>query len=105
MVMLCSDGLVNMVPDRDIEKLFQKYGTAAEITQRLVTLANENGGKDNITVVIAHINPSPARMVAQRLRNTFRRHGFNIAWLLMLFLAAIGGFFAGAYTQKQFSLL
>lgn len=105
MIMLCSDGLVNMVPDRDIEKVFQQYGTAAEITQHLVQLANENGGKDNITVVIAHIDPSPTRMLLQRLSSTLRRHGFNILWVVLLILAAIGGFFTGAYYQKQFGLL
>lgn len=105
MVMLCSDGLVNMVPDRDIEKVFQKYGTATEIAQRLVALANENGGKDNITVVIAHINPSPVRVFAQRVKNSLRRHGFSIAWVFLLLGATIGGFFAGAYSQKQFHLL
>lgn len=105
MILLCSDGLVNMVPDKDIEKVFQKYGTSMEIAHQLVNLANENGGKDNITVVVAHVNPSPARLLAQRAKNAFRRHGFNIMWVAVLFLSAIGGFFAGAYAQKHFVLL
>jgi len=105
MILLCSDGLVNMVPDADIERIFQTYGTSAEIAHHLVQLANENGGKDNITVIVAHINPSPWRMLMQRVKSTFRKHGFNMMWIAMLIGALVGGFFIGAFAQKRFELL
>jgi len=105
MLLLCTDGLVNMVPDRDIELIFQRYGTAAEIAHQLVSLANENGGKDNITVVVAHINPSAMRMFVQRLRSALRRYGFNILWVLALLAVGGLGFLAGAYAQKTWMLL
>lgn len=105
MILLCTDGLVNMVPDRDIEKVFQKYGSAAEIAHHLVHMANENGGKDNITVVVAHINPSATRMLVHRVTSLFRRHGFNMMWIAVLLAALAGGFFAGAFAQKRFGIL
>lgn len=105
MLLLCTDGLVNMVPDRDIEKIFERFGTAAEIAHQLVALANENGGKDNITVVVAHIDPSAMRMFVQRLRSLLRRYGFNILWLLALLSMGALGFLGGAYAQKAWSLL
>lgn len=52
-VLLCSDGLTTMVEDEDILKIVKKSGSIQEAAQRLVTEANKNGGKDNISVVLA----------------------------------------------------
>jgi protein phosphatase len=86
MLMLCSDGLVNMVPDNDIKAIFLENGSAAEIAQTLVNRANENGGKDNITVIIAHISPSPVRMMLTRLRSFLRKNGLSVGWIIFLIL-------------------
>jgi len=101
MLLLCTDGLVNMVSDNEIKMEFRQHGTAAEIAQRLVRLANENGGKDNITVIVANISPSPIRLVCLRTRSFLRRHGFSIAWLffLLLYGAACA---AGGYLLNMF---
>lgn len=52
-ILLCSDGLTNMVEDEDILHIIKKCGSPKEAAQRLVTEANKNGGKDNISVVLA----------------------------------------------------
>lgn len=52
-ILLCSDGLTNMVEDDDILRIVQKSGSLKEAAQRLITEANKNGGKDNISVVLA----------------------------------------------------
>lgn len=52
-ILLCSDGLTNMVEDEDILRIVKKSGTLKEASQRLITEANKNGGKDNISVVLA----------------------------------------------------
>ena len=52
-ILLCSDGLTNMVEDEDILRIVKKSSSLKEAAQRLVTEANKNGGKDNITVVLA----------------------------------------------------
>ena len=54
-VLLCSDGLSNEV---DLHEMAQVLGSVAdpgEASQRLVDLANANGGADNITVVIVDV--------------------------------------------------
>ena len=52
-ILLCSDGLTNMVEDEDILRIVKKSSSLKEAAQRLVTEANKNGGKDNISVVLA----------------------------------------------------
>lgn len=54
-ILLCSDGLTNMVEDPDILHIIRACGSLKEAAQRLVNEANKNGGKDNISVVLAEI--------------------------------------------------
>ena len=51
-VLMCSDGLTNMIEDEDIKKIILTQRDIAEKAEKLVVTANENGGKDNITVVV-----------------------------------------------------
>ncbi len=51
-VLLCSDGLSNMVPDLDILKELSAPKSVSDTADRLVEMANEAGGKDNISVVV-----------------------------------------------------
>ena len=51
-LLLCSDGLSNMVSDEEIWKIAETSSDLKEMGLRLVSLANENGGKDNIAVVL-----------------------------------------------------
>ena len=51
-LLLCSDGLSNMVSDDDIWRIANTRRDLRETGMRLVSLANENGGKDNIAVVL-----------------------------------------------------
>ncbi|HEY7155369.1 MAG TPA: Stp1/IreP family PP2C-type Ser/Thr phosphatase [Gemmataceae bacterium] len=53
-VLLCSDGLTEMVPEEEINRILQSEAEPEQACRRLVTRANEAGGKDNITVVVAH---------------------------------------------------
>ena len=59
--LVCSDGLTDMVSDDDIHRIVQECGDDIEKTaDELVLLANENGGKDNISVILARVvNPFP----------------------------------------------
>lgn len=54
-VLLCSDGLTTMVEDDEILHIVRKSSSPKEAAQRLITEANKNGGKDNISVVLAEI--------------------------------------------------
>ena len=51
-ILMCTDGLTNMVEDEDIRRIATAQRDVVEAAMRLVQKANENGGKDNITVVI-----------------------------------------------------
>ena len=51
--LLCSDGLSEMVSDEQIFTLLLQDGALAEKASILVAAANDNGGRDNISVVLA----------------------------------------------------
>ena len=52
-LLLCSDGLSNMVEDEEIEKIIKSGRELPKIAMDLIERANRNGGKDNIAVVLA----------------------------------------------------
>ena len=51
LIMLCSDGLTNMVSDEEIRSILEG-GAPESCAQALVDKANENGGEDNIAVIV-----------------------------------------------------
>ncbi len=51
-ILLCSDGLTNMVDDEDIYTIVQSHDSIEKQVQALIQTANENGGHDNITAMI-----------------------------------------------------
>jgi protein phosphatase len=51
---LCTDGLTEMVPDNEISAVLASSGKAEQHCQALLDKALDAGGKDNITVVVAH---------------------------------------------------
>lgn len=52
MVLMCTDGLTNMLEDEEIRMILLKQSDIVEKAQELVKAANNNGGKDNIAVVL-----------------------------------------------------
>jgi PPM family protein phosphatase len=56
-LLLCSDGLTRMVRDPEIGSVLASAPSAQEAAERLVTLANQGGGEDNVTVVVMRIPP------------------------------------------------
>ncbi len=53
LLLLCTDGLYDMVPADKLEELLKSSMNAATTCRKLIDLANENGGKDNITVIVS----------------------------------------------------
>lgn len=51
-ILMCSDGLTNMVEDSEIKRIVLGQRDIVEKAERLVETANQNGGRDNITVVL-----------------------------------------------------
>ena len=57
---LCSDGLNDMVDDEDIHLTIKTFNANLDETaDELVKLANDNGGKDNVSVILAKLNKVP----------------------------------------------
>lgn len=54
-LLLCSDGLSSMVDDASITRALREQGDPQRAADRLVELANEAGGDDNITVVVVDV--------------------------------------------------
>ena len=56
-LLLCTDGLTNMVPVEEMEKLLAQ-GTFYDLPDRLIEAANANGGSDNITALLLAVEPT-----------------------------------------------
>lgn len=67
-LVMCTDGLTEMVKEKEIKAMVQRSPTPREACENLVQHANVLGGRDNVTVVVAHFDaalspprPRPAR--------------------------------------------
>jgi protein phosphatase len=62
-LLLCTDGLTDMVGEADIARALVAHPEPQEACRALVDLALEGGGRDNVTVVLARfaIPPAPGR--------------------------------------------
>ncbi len=58
-ILMCSDGLTNMLDDSKIARLIKRSGSVDEAVDELIIEANEAGGKDNITALL--IDPEIGR--------------------------------------------
>lgn len=111
-LLLCSDGLTNVVNDTEIAQAVWGYPDPQSACDFLVQLANQRGGPDNITVVLARLTPQrgairvqgPAdkafrRQVTQRLRLRGQRRSarwFGVLWRAFLIVLGAGVVLAGA---------
>lgn len=76
--LLCSDGLTDMVdPDVVHGILDEQRGALEAAATQLVELANQNGGRDNISVILTHVPPTflPERKWAENYLAKKRRPG------------------------------
>ena len=51
-ILLCSDGLSNMIADEQIQEIIQSAEDIEQSGRQLVATANTNGGRDNISVIL-----------------------------------------------------
>lgn len=56
-LILCTDGLTSLVEDRELKDEVMRFADPQRAAEALVGLANDRGGTDNITVIVAHILP------------------------------------------------
>lgn len=60
--LLCSDGLANMLEDSELHEVISANESLDAVAKKLVDLANERGGDDNITVIVVRaVSERPGR--------------------------------------------
>jgi PPM family protein phosphatase len=57
--LLCSDGLTTMVGEDELTRVLSAHDSLRDAGRALIAAANEAGGKDNITVVLARLEEAP----------------------------------------------
>jgi len=55
-LVICSDGLSNKIPPNELREMIQEVGDLTDACRLLIDKANERGGEDNITVIIARFD-------------------------------------------------
>jgi serine/threonine protein phosphatase PrpC len=87
-LLLCSDGLSDVVPSYDISAIVESYdGDPEKVSLRLVDAANHAGGKDNISVVFVAGPEFPGSRARHGITRVRRRPGWRQAVSRMLWLA------------------
>ena len=68
MLLLCSDGLTDMVGSTEITQILTSQNSLKEKGKLLIEAANHHGGKDNVTVVLVHNNKTPQQHSATAVK-------------------------------------
>ena len=56
-LLLCTDGLTNLVEEEELARIVQQFQPAESVNQ-LILRANEEGGPDNITAIVVQVSPA-----------------------------------------------
>lgn len=92
-ILLCTDGLNLHASPTEIEEILNQSETPQVLAEKLIDIANENGGKDNVTAAILQIN-TPYDATIYMPSEQVRSIGFwNIFDNIKTRLALILGFF------------
>ncbi|MEM9057811.1 MAG: protein phosphatase 2C domain-containing protein, partial [Pseudomonadota bacterium] len=71
---LCSDGLSDMVEDEDIHLTISTFNANLDMVgKQLIQLSNDNGGRDNVSIMMAHVKKSfeQPKSILGKLSNWF----------------------------------
>ena len=92
-ILLCSDGLSSMISNNAIESIMRRQSDAQHCADELVTAALENGGADNVTVVVADVpGLSEVREKKRAHKSRVFYIGLAIALVAVIFAAGFGGY-------------
>lgn len=92
-ILLCSDGLSSMISNNAIESIMRRQSDAQHCADELVTAALENGGADNVTVVVADVPGfSEVREKKKAHKSRVFYIGLAIALVAVIFAAGFGGY-------------
>ncbi|MGC9400515.1 MAG: PP2C family protein-serine/threonine phosphatase [Anaerolineae bacterium] len=89
-VLLCSDGLTDMLSDHDIRKIARNSNPQRTV-QKLIAAANRNGGLDNISVILAQVGGKAPGGGSTLLKMTpARRKAFLYALTALVAVVVLG---------------
>lgn len=92
-ILLCSDGLSSMISNNAIESIMRRQSDAQHCADELVTAALENGGADNVTIVVADV---PGFSEVREQKKAHKSRVFYIclaiALVAVIFAAGFGGY-------------
>ena len=98
-ILLCSDGLTGMVLDERIEEILVNTPDPQEATDALVNEALQEGGHDNVTVIV--INPSGQDQLV--VEKAVKRSKASLIAFVIAFVIAIGAAVGGVYAYARSS--
>jgi len=99
-IVLCTDGLSNYVKEEAILAQVTGADSVQEAADAFVTLANERGGRDNITAIVVRIDRPWKDAAAAAVRHTAARSWPTLLRLAAL-LAIIGAAFLAGYLLRD----
>jgi len=76
-LLLCSDGLTRMVTEPEIAGALQSEPQPQRAAEKLVSLANESGGLDNVSVIVVTLKPEPKGWFSWLRRGAHKSAGGN----------------------------
>ena len=104
--LLCSDGLVDEVTDDVIEQCVRQQKDPQSVAEELVVVANQNGGRDNITVVVVDVLTDPevaSQVVVPKSPKGLRHQLRKIAVLATIaVLCVVGVTFIASYLRSGY---
>lgn len=92
-LLLCSDGLSNMVNEEDLTEILARFRDPQRCANQLIKRANMNGGCDNITAVVVDIEGN----IPEQIRKHRKKSHFMAGLISFLLCAVIGGTCFGVY--------
>jgi serine/threonine protein phosphatase PrpC/LysM repeat protein len=109
-MMLCTDGLTNMVGDNEIVKILDNPYSMNDKAIRLISRANRNGGQDNISVLLVRFHNlneqdelpenSAGKPIISRIRALLRKRNF-VYFLILLFILSSTFFIFNEKEQEK----
>ncbi len=99
-VLLCSDGLYNMVSEKTMESVLKSKLATEKKVRALIDRANRNGGEDNITVIIAEESSLQKKQRGGKRKKQHRKFVYTIVVLVLA--VALAALYYLKFVKKAF---
>ncbi|TET53733.1 MAG: Stp1/IreP family PP2C-type Ser/Thr phosphatase [Actinobacteria bacterium] len=97
-ILLASDGLTGLVTDAQIQKIISSTDKLSKTCQNLIKKANDEGGQDNISVVLVDVSDGKINSFIPKKRSRIKT---KVGVLTLILLAFFGLLFTGLYINKN----